>query len=140
MIKEQTLSWTMTQAAGRLRTYRWLFGTTIVVNLLIGLWCLLAPASFARVLQQSGPFQDAWPRIFSATWIGLNLVYLPGLRNPLFYRSPNWSSIAINCLMTVVLMASGQAFRPLAIWPFGVAIVLLIAYYRLILADVQARP
>jgi hypothetical protein len=42
--------------------------------------------------------------------------------------------------MTVVLMASGQAFRHLAIWPFGVAIVLLIAYYRLILADVQARP
>ncbi len=137
MIKEQTLSWTIAQTEARLRTYRWLFGTSIAVNLLIGLWCLFAPASFAGMLHQPN---DAWLRVFGATWVGLNLVYLPGLTNPLFYRWSNWSNIAINLLVGIVLLGSGHGLRPAAIWPLAVGVILIVAYYRLVVADVQSKP
>lgn len=138
MIREQTLSWTRAQAAARLHSYRVLFLVTIAGNLLIGLWCLFDPASFAGTLHQ--PAFEAWPRAWAATWFALNLVYLPSLSNPLFYRWPSWSIIVINFAIAIVFLSLGRRLLPFAIWGFITGILLLIAYYRLILADVQSKP
>jgi hypothetical protein len=141
MNREQTISWSLAKTAGRERAYRWALGTAIAANLLIGLWCLFDPTSFARALHQASPVQDAWARLFAATWIGLNLIYLQGLCNPLFYRWPNWSNIAINLLVAIVLlMASEPALNAAAMWPLVVAIVLVVAYYRLLVADIKSKP
>jgi hypothetical protein len=140
MIQAQTISATEAEAARRLHTYRVLFLISILGNLVVCLWCIFAPASFARALHQPDPFPEAWPRVWGATLLGLHLVYLPGLRDPLFYRWPNWSSIAIKFFMTIIFLASGRFFYPFALWDFSFGVILLIAYYRLMLADVTRRP
>jgi hypothetical protein len=140
MIPEQTLSWTQAQSAARLRTFRAAFLIGLAGNAVIALWCLFDPVDFARALHQPDPVQVAWLRIFAAAWFGLMLVCLQGLANPLFFRWPVWSSIVINFLMAIVFGIGGRSFLPLAIWTFGVGIIVLIAYYRLILADICDKP
>ena len=140
MAQAQTISAPEAEAAGRLRTYRVLFLISILGNLVVCLWCIFAPVSFARALHQPDPFPEAWPRVWGATLLGLHLVYVPGLLNPLFYRWPNWSSIAIKFFMTIIFLVSGRFFYPFALWDFSFGVILLIAYYRLMLADVARKP
>lgn len=140
MTEAQTLSSAEAALARRLRTYRVLFLISILGNLVVCLWCLFAPVSFARLVLQPDPFPEAWPRVWGATLLGLHLVYVPGLRNPLFYRWPNWSSIAIKFFMTVVFLSSGRYFFPFALWDFSFGVILFIAYYRLTQADTARKP
>jgi len=140
MAQAQTISAPEAEAAGRLRTYRVLFLISILGNLVVCLWCIFAPVSFARALHQPDPFPEAWPRVWGATLLGLHLVYVPGLLNPLFYRWPNWSSIAIKFFMTIIFLVSGRFFYPFALWDFSFGVILLVAYYRLMLADVARKP
>jgi len=140
MSQAQTLSWTQAQTASRLRIYQVLFLISILGNLVVCLWCIFDPVGFARALLQPDPFPAAWPRIWGATLLGLHIVYIPGLRNPLFYRWPNWSSIVIKFYMPIVFVSSGRFFYPFAVWDFAFGVILLVAYYRLTLADVRGRP
>src|SRR5262245_57057021 len=95
MSQSQTISQSEAVAASRLHIYRLLFLISILTNLVICFWCIFAPVSFARFMHQPDPFPEGWVRAWGATLLGLHLVYVPGLRNPLFYRLPNWSSIVI---------------------------------------------
>ncbi len=140
MSQAQNLSWTKAQIASRLRLYRVLFLISILGNLVICLWCIFDPVGFARLLLQPDPFPEAWVRVWGATLLGLQLLYVPGLRNPLFYRWPNWSSIAIKFFMAIIFVASGRYFYLLAVWEFSFGVILLVAYYRLALADVSGNP
>jgi len=72
--------------------------------------------------------------------LALQFVYIPGVRNPLFYRWPNWCSISIKGLMTIIFLSAGFAFYPSGVWEFAWFIILLIAYYRLMLADIANNP
>ena len=140
MTAAQTLSSTTADAERRLRSYRTLFLISILGNLVVCLWCIFCPVGFARFLHQPDPFPEAWPRVWGATLLGLHLVYVPGLRNPLFYRWPNWSSIAIKFFMTVIFISSGRWFYPFALWDFSFGVILFVAYYRLLAADTARRP
>jgi hypothetical protein len=140
MSQAQTLSWTRAHTLSRLRVYQVLFLISILGNLVVGLWCIFDPVGFARLLMQPDPFPEAWPRVWGATLLGLHLVYLPGLCNPLFYRWPNWSSIAIKFFMVIIFLSSGRYFYPFAVWDFSFGVILLAAYYRLMLAEVRGEP
>src|SRR5579862_8703418 len=106
MIQAQKLSWTRAQTANTLQVYGALFLISIIVNLIIGLWCIFNPVGFAQLMFQVDPYPQAWPRVFGALVVGLQLVYVPGLRNPLFYRWPNWSSIAIKFFMAIIFLSA----------------------------------
>ena len=140
MSETQTLSFTGAQTANRLRNYRILLTISIIANLIIALWCIFAPVSFAQRVLQVDPYPQAWPRIWGATLAGLQFVYLSGVNNPLFYRWPNWSSIGIKLLMTLIFLIAGSLFYPLAAWEFVWSIILLVTYYGLTLADIRGRP
>jgi hypothetical protein len=140
MSEAQTLSYTKAEAASRLRAYRVLFIVSIAVNTLVGLYGLLCPVGLARLLVLPDPFPDAWVRLWAATLLGLQLVYVPGARNPVFYRWPNWSSIAIKLLMAIVLLCVGSTFRWLALWEFAWFVALFATYYRLAMADLARNP
>ena len=107
MNQDQTLSWMPKRLARRLRTYRVLFLISILGNLVVCFWSIFGPVGFARLLHQPEPFPRLGRAIWGATLLGLHLVYVPGLRNPLFYRWPNWSSIAIKFFMTIMFLWSG---------------------------------
>src|SRR5437764_349296 len=136
----QTLSYAQAQSASGLRIFRLLFAIRIVGNVIIACWCIFDPVGFARLLLQPDPYPPAWPRVWGATLLGLHLVYVPGLRNPLFYRWPNWSSIAIKFFTTIIFLVSGRFFYPFALWDFSFGVILLVAYYRLMRADVARKP
>jgi hypothetical protein len=140
MSQAQNLSWTKAQTANRLRVYRVLFLISILGNVIISLWCIFNPVGFAQLVLQLDPYPEAWPRVWGATLLGLQLVYVPGLHNPLFYRWPNWSSIAIKFFMAIIFVSAGRSFYLLAVWEFGFGVLLLVAYYRLALADVTGNP
>ena len=140
MSQAQNLSWTKAQTAGRLRVYRVLFLVSILGNVIISLWCIFNPVGFAQLVLQLDPYPEAWPRVWGATLLGLQLVYVPGLNNPLFYRWPNWSSIAIKFFMAIIFVSAGRSFYLLAVWEFGFGVLLLVAYYRLALADLSGNP
>jgi hypothetical protein len=140
MSEAQTLSYTKVQAANRLRTYKVLFVISIVVDAVVGLYGVVDPIGLARLLVLPDPYPDAWARIWGATLVGLQLVYIPGARNPLFYRWPNWSSIGIKLFMAIVLLGAGAHFRLLAAWELLWFVILFGTYYQLTLADLRGRP
>src|SRR5262249_32307064 len=118
MSEAQTVSYTKAQAANWLRIYTTLLITSIVVDAPIGLYCLLDPIGLARLLMLPDPYPDAWARLWGATFLGLQLIFISGARNPLFYRWPNWSNIAIKLLIGVVLLCTSAHFQLLAAWQF----------------------
>lgn len=140
MSEARTLSFTAAQTASQLRTYKVLFAVSILGNVVVSLWCIFDPVGFAHLVFQPDPYPPAWPRVWGATLLGLHVVYWPGLHNPLFYRWPNWSSIGIKFFMTVIFLASGRLFYLFAAWDFTFGVILLIAYYRLLQADVRGKP
>ena len=140
MSDAQTLSFTKAQTASRLRTYKVLFIVRILGNLVVCFWCVFDPVGFAHLVFQPDPYPQAWPRVWGATLLGLHAVYWPGLRNPLFYRWPNWCSIGIKFFMTIIFISSGHFFYPFALWDFSFGVILLVAYYRLLLANVRGDP
>ena len=140
MSEAQTLSYTKAQAADRLRTYKVLFIISIVIDTVVGLFGVVDPVGLARLLVLPDPYPDAWARIWGATLVGLQVVYIPGARNPCFYRWPNWSSIVIKLFIAIVLLCAGAHFRLLAVWELLWFVILFVTYYRLTLADLRTFP
>ena len=140
MSETQTLSSAKALATTRLHIYQVLFTISIIIGLLVGLWSIFDPVGFAQLLFQIDPYPKAWPRIWGAMLLALQLLYIPGVRNPLFYRWPNWSSIAVKLLMTIIFLTAGSSFHLLAVWEFIWFVILFVTYYRLMLADIQSNP
>jgi hypothetical protein len=138
--QSQTISLSEAVLARRLHVYRALLLVSILGNLVICLWGIFDPASFGRFLHQPDPLPVGWIRAWGVALLGLQLVYVPGLSHPLFYRWPNWSGIAINFLLAIIFVVNGPAFYLLALWDFGFGVILLVAYYRLMIADVMREP
>jgi hypothetical protein len=140
MSETQTLSYAKALTATRLHIYQVLLTISIIIGLLVGLWCIFDPVGFAQLLFQTDPHPQAWPQIYGAMLLALQVLYIPGVRNPVFYRWPNWSSISVKLLMTIIFLSVGSSFYLLAGWEFVWFLILFVTYYRLMLADVQSNP
>jgi hypothetical protein len=140
MIQAHTLSWTGAAVEARLRVYRRLLTFCLAIDVLLGLFAVLAPSDFASLLGQPEPFPEAWTRAWGAILVGASLLCLAGRGNPTFYRWPNWGGIALRLVLAVLFLLQGPGFLPLALWEAASGALLLIAYYRLTMADLARRP
>ena len=140
MSETQTLSYAKALIETRLHIYQVLLTISIIIGLLVGLWCIFDPVGFAQLMFQIDPYPEAWPRIYGAMLLALQFLYIPGVRNPLFYRWPNWSGISVKLLMTIIFLSVGSCFYLLAGWEFVWFVILFVTYYRLMLADIQSNP
>ena len=140
MSEAQTLSYTKALAATRLHIFQVLFSISIIIGLLAGLWSIFNPVGFAQLIFHIDPHPEAWPRISGAMLLALQVLYIPGVRNPLFYRWPNWCSISVKLLMTIIFLTAGSSFHLLAVWEFIWFVILFVTYYRLMLANMQTNP
>ena len=140
MSETQTLSYARALTATRLHIYQVLLTISIIIGLLVGLWCMVDPVGFAQLMFQIDPHPEAWPRIYGAMLLALQFLYIPGVRNPVFYRWPNWSGISVKLLMTIIFLSVGSSFYLLAGWEFVWFLILFVTYYRLMLADIKSNP
>jgi hypothetical protein len=139
-IQDHSLSWTLANAADRLKTYRRVLSVNIVLDTLIGLAALTSPGWLARLLGQPEPYPDAWLQAFGLMLIAANVLYLPAWKHPTSYRWPNWAGIVIRLALALLLLAQGRIFLLFALWEAFWGIVLLVTYYRLAQADLLRRP
>lgn len=112
-----------------LKIYQGLFFVSFT-NVIIGLVCVIAPFHFAAWVGV-GPmiYTSAYLfQIWGATLIGLHVVYLPGLIDPLRNQFINWSSIGIKFWMSFVFLSCGFDFYSFAAWDFICGSVLLITW------------
>ncbi|MBO0734473.1 MAG: hypothetical protein J2P49_09200 [Methylocapsa sp.] len=135
--RDQTLSWTLAQKDRSLRIYRALFLFSILANTTLGLWCLFDPGGFAQFLYLP---PEIWPRFWGAALLALQAVFVPGLISPVFNRWPNLAGIAICFFMAFVFLISGASYFILAFWNLICGLVLLAAYYNLLMADLRRHP
>jgi hypothetical protein len=110
------------------RAYQVVLAISIVTNLIIGVIIFGWPDFFASVAGQPEAFPKAWPRHWGMQLWAINLLYLPGLRNPEVNRWPNWLGIAIRFTFAAFFLSQGDGFTPMAIYDGASGLILLIAY------------
>ena len=99
-------------------------------NVLIALWCIFDPAGwavFSSVTITSLTTLSMF-RIWGGTLLGVHMLYLPGLIDPIRYQWSNWISIALKFWMSAIFITSGFDFWNYAAWDFCWGFVLLTSY------------
>jgi hypothetical protein len=98
----------------KLKRYRLVLLISIVLNLVVGVWIAVAPVSFTGLLHQTYPVPQTWPRHWGFQLWAINFLYLPGYRDPLNQRWPNWCGIGIRIVFALFFFSQGDGFvRPI---------------------------
>jgi hypothetical protein len=113
----------------RVKTYRLVLLTSILLNITVGFFILIFPALFASLLGQPDPSPQTWPRHWGAQLLAINLLYMPGYWNPITHRWPNWLGIGIRLSFAVFFFTQGDGFVPMGIYD-GISGLLLLLTYR----------
>jgi hypothetical protein len=77
---------------------------------------------------QPEAFPKTWPRHWGAQLWAINFLYLPGLRDPLKNRWPNWSGIIIRLTFATFFFSQGDGFIPMGIYDAASGLLLLVTY------------
>jgi hypothetical protein len=131
MVESQSLTET---EAERFKLYRLLLLTSIVLNLLVGVFILIWPDAFTSLLNQPTAFPKTWPRHWGAQLIAINLLYLPGYWHPRENRWPNWLGIVIRLSFAVFFFSQGDGFIWMGLYDGAFGLALLIIYSRAVRA------
>jgi hypothetical protein len=126
---------------GTLKRYRLVLFISIVLNLVVGVWIFVSPASFIHLLGQPDALPTTWPRHWGAQLWAINFLYLPGYRDPLVHRWPNWCGIVIRIAFAVFFFSQGDGFIPMGIYDGLSGLVLFGTYLPLVRsAQASAAP
>lgn len=112
----------------RLKVYRLVLLISIVMNLVVGVIIFVAPDMFTNFAGQPEAFPKTWPRHWGAQLWAINFLYLPGLRDPLKNRWPNWSGIIIRLTFATFFFSQGDGFIPMGIYDAASGLLLLVTY------------
>src|SRR4030095_10195809 len=123
----------------KLKRYRLVLLISIVLNLIVGVWIAVAPVSFTSLMHQPAPMPVTWPRHWGFALLALYFLCLPGYRDPLTQRWPNWCGIGIRIVFALFFFSQGDGFVPMGIYD-GLSGLLLLATYLPLLrsADIRA--
>lgn len=124
----------------RIKLYRVVLFLSIGLNLIVGTFILLQPDSFTNLLNQPEAFPKTWPRHWGAQLWAINLLYLPGYREPVVHRWPNWMGIAIRLAFSAFFFSQGDGFVPMAIYDGASGVALLLTYLPVTRITVGGRP
>ena len=108
--------------------YRIVMGISIVLNILVGIFILLWPDTFASVLGQPQPSPQTWPRHWGAQLLAINLLYLPGFADPVRNRFVNYLGIIIRLSFAVFFFTQGRGFGTMGIYDGTFGLALLVTY------------
>ena len=120
----------------RVKRYRMLLLTSIVLNCAVGLFILIWPDNFTNLVGQPEAFPKTWPRHWGMQLWGIDLLYLPGYWNPRENRWPNWLGIGIRITFALFFFTQGDGFTPMGIYD-GLSGLLLLLMYLPVVREVD---
>jgi hypothetical protein len=112
----------------KVKVYRAVLLLSIISNLVVGVIIFVTPDTFANFAGQPEAFPKTWPRHWGAQLWAINFLYLPGYRDPLRHRWPNWMGIVIRLTFAVFFFSQGDGFIPMGIWDGISGLLLLFTY------------
>lgn len=110
------------------KRYRLVLMSSIVLNMVAGVFIMFWPDAFANVAGQPEAFPDTWPRHWGWQLLAINALYLPGYWNPVANRWPNWCGIVIRLSFAMFFFSQGDGFVPMG-WYDGFWGAALLATY-----------
>jgi hypothetical protein len=113
---------------GAVKLYKSLLLLSILMNLAVGVLIFVSPDTFTQFAGQPHAFPKAWPRHWGMQLWAIDFLYLPGLRDPLVHRWPNWCGIVIRLTFSAFFFSQGDGFTPMGIYD-GVSGLMLLAAY-----------
>ena len=111
-----------------IRRYRFVLMTSIVLNVAVAFFIIFSPGGFTNLLQQPDAFPSAWPRHWGFQLLAINGLYLPGFRDPVRHRWPNWCGIVIRGTFALFFLSQGDGFVPMGIYDGLSGLALLFTY------------
>ena len=112
----------------KIKLYRAVLLLSIVMNLVVGVIIFVSPDSFTSFAGQPEAFPKTWPRHWGAQLWAINFLYLPGYRDPLRNRWPNWTGIVIRLTFSLFFFSQGDGFIPMGIYDGISGLLLLFTY------------
>lgn len=147
MTQTLSLGWTQAEARTRRANYRRLLAINLILQGLIGLFAIFAPAGLAHLLGLPPTFPSGWTRAWGAMVLVASLLYLPGQIEPVRVRWPNVVGILARGAMALMFLVLGlcggaalRGFLWLALLDGGFALALAVSYFRLFRAEIMSRP
>ena len=110
------------------KLYRGVLILSIVLNMAVGVFILLLPEAFTSMLGQPTATPDTWPRHWGAQLLAINLLYMPGFRDPVGHQWPNWLGIGIRLSFALFFFTQGGGFVPMGIYDGASGLLLLLTY------------
>ena len=112
----------------KIKRYRVVLLISIVLNLVVGVFIAVRPDMFTNLLSQPMAVPDTWPRHWGFQLWAINFLYLPGYKDPLVHRWPNWCGIGIRIVFALFFFSQGDGFVPMGIYD-GLSGLMLLATY-----------
>ena len=108
--------------------YRFMLMTSIVLNVAVAFFIIFTPDAFTNLLHQPDAFPDTWPRHWGFQLLAINGLYVPGYRDPVRNRWPNWCGIVIRVTFALFFFTQGDGFVPMGLYDGASALVLMLTY------------
>lgn len=135
-----TLGWTRAEAVSRRSAYRRILGVNLVLHVVIALTMICVPSTLAEIVGMAAPQPTGWLRALGGMLLLATILYVPGYLDPVRVRSPNVIGIAGRFAMALLYLLLGGGFLWFALFDAVFAVLLTLAYLRLIRAEVMSRP
>ena len=110
------------------KVYRAVLLLSILLNMAVGVFILLMPDQFTALFGQPTATPDTWPRHWGAQLLAINLLYMPGYRDPVGHQWPNWLGIGIRLSFALFFFSQGDGFVPMGIYDGASGLLLLLTY------------
>jgi hypothetical protein len=115
-------------AGKAIKRYRFVLMLSIVLNVAVAFFIIFRPDGFTNLLHQPDAFPSTWPRHWGFQLLAINGLYLPGFRDPVRHRWPNWCGIVIRITFALFFISQGDGFVQMGIYDGTSALALLLTY------------
>ena len=140
MIQSQSLSWTQGEATTRLNAFQRALLIVMILDILLGLFVLIWPDAFARLLLLPMAVPAAWSRVFGLMLLGIALFSWRGYLNPAAARWNIWAGLLIRLALAVLFLIQWGGFLWLAAYAAATGVLLWLTYRRAARAELMSHP
>jgi hypothetical protein len=127
------------QGTQAIKRYRFVLMTSIVLSVAVAFFIIFSPDGITNLLQQPDASPSAWPRHWGFQLLAINGLYLPGFRDPIQHRWPNWCGVVIRITFALFFLSQGDGFVPMGIYDGLSGLALLFTYLPVVKSAPQKR-